>query len=134
MVHIVLVEDDLDDVYFFKMACETLPQKPDITILNDGTKLIEYLETNNGANKIILLDLNMPKLGGFEVLKKLNELGKINQLLIVTYTTSDNEEDIEAAYQLGVKSYLTKPDNLEELSALVSTISEYWFKYNTTPN
>ncbi|MDU0356390.1 response regulator [Paraglaciecola aquimarina] len=92
---------------------------------------MDHLENNNCYGKVILLDLNMPKLDGLGVLKKLNDLGQVEELIIVTYTTSDNESDIKTAYQLGVKSYLTKPDNLTELSALVSVLSEYWFNFNT---
>jgi CheY-like chemotaxis protein len=132
MNDIILVEDDLDDIYFFKRACDSVTPKPNLITLNDGTELITYVQENNCSGKVILLDLNMPKMGGLETLRKLNKLGKTNQLIIIAYTTSDHAIDIKTAYQLGVKSYLTKPDNLPELINLVSHISEYWFKLNLT--
>ncbi|MDU0113102.1 response regulator [Psychrosphaera aquimarina] len=130
MFDLILVEDDLDDIYFFKMACNAVTPKPNLKTLNDGTELIHYLEQNSGIGKVILLDLNMPQMGGLEVLEKLNKLQKVNQLIIITYTTSDHVEDIKSAYKLGVKSYLTKPDNLEQLTQLVSSLNKYWFTFN----
>lgn len=132
MNDIILVEDDLDDIYFFRRACDSVISKPNLITLNDGTELIEYVQENNCSGKVILLDLNMPKVGGLEALRKLNKLGKTNKLVTIVYTTSDHEIDIKTAYQLGVKSYLTKPDNLQQLINLVSHISEYWFTLNLT--
>lgn len=132
MNEIILVEDDVDDIYFFKLACEQITPKPSLVILHDGTELLDYLTEVNCVGKVILLDLNMPKMGGLEVLKQLKKIEKLNQLIIIVYTTSDHSEDIKAAYQLGVKSYLTKPDNIEQLITLLTAICDYWFSNNLT--
>ncbi len=132
MNEIILVEDDVDDIYFFKMACEQINPKLNLVTLHDGTELLDYLTEVDCVGKIILLDLNMPQMGGLEVLKQLKKIEKVNQLIIIVYTTSDHSEDIKAAYQLGVKSYLTKPDNIEQLTKLLNSLCDYWFINNLT--
>ncbi|MCV2885156.1 response regulator [Aestuariibacter sp. AA17] len=133
MTKIILVEDDPDDVYFFKSACGALKPDTNIIVLNDGQELIHYLENNDCRDSVILLDLNMPKLGGLDVLEILNENDSVNELVIVTYTTSSSDSDVKAAYQLGVKSYLTKPDSAKELNELIATLTSYWFKFCRFP-
>ena len=133
MINIILVEDDLDDVYFFKAACKQLKQDINVTRLENGKQLLAYVELNDCSDSIILLDLNMPVMSGMESLEKLNEMGQINSLVIVTYTTSDSESDIKRAYDFGVKSFVTKPDTIEKVSKFLSTLTEYWFTHNSPP-
>lgn len=134
MTSIILVEDDPDDIYFFKSACSSAIPSATVVILNDGLQLLGYLENNICSNSIIMLDLNMPKLNGMDVLRELHNNNKINELFIITYTTSANECDIKEAYQLGVKSYLTKPDNSKDLRALLLSLQDYWFRHNCFPD
>ena len=133
MTKIILVEDDPDDIYFFKSALSNAIPSASLVILNDGLQLLGYVANNVCKDSIILLDLNMPKLNGMDVLHDLHNNNKINELFIITYTTSANECDIKEAYQLGVKSYLTKPDNSEDLRALLTSLNDYWFRHNCFP-
>ena len=133
MANIIIVDDDSDDIYFFLKACRQLQPEPNIIILKDGMELMSHIEQQNCQNSIILLDLNMPQMGGIEVLNNLNELGKINELVVITYSTSSLNQDIKTCYQLGVKSYITKPDNNKELSDLITMLCKYWFELNHLP-
>lgn len=133
MSKIVIVDDDKDDIYFFLKACKKLVPEPQVVPLQDGKELLAYVETESCQNSIILLDLNMPKMGGLEVLSHLNESGKINNMVVITYSTSDNPNDINKCYELGVKSYITKPDSNKHLAALVDNLRNYWFNINQSP-
>ncbi|TMP37455.1 response regulator [Pseudoalteromonas rubra] len=130
MMEIVLVEDDPDDIYFFRQACAELPQEPKVTVLNNGIEFISHVQQSDNQMPVYLLDLNMPHKGGLEALEELQQLGLVNSLLVICYTTSDSPKDIAKAYHLGAKSYLTKPNRLTELTELVQTLIKYWFQYN----
>ncbi|WP_125779466.1 response regulator [Pseudoalteromonas rubra] len=130
MMEIVLVEDDPDDIYFFQQACVNLHQAPKVTVLNNGVEFISHVQNSNSQMPVYLLDLNMPHKGGLEALEELQQRGLVNSLLVICYTTSNSPKDIAAAYQLGAKSYLTKPNRLTELTELVQTLIKYWFQYN----
>lgn len=131
MAELVLIEDDEDDIYFFKEACSQLKQNISITVLGNGWEFIDYIENNSIKNKVFLLDLNMPKLGGLEALSKLQSNPKLSQMVIVTYTTSSRDKDIKDAYKLGVKSYLLKPNSMTEIKHMVEAVSQYWFTINS---
>ena len=133
MAKIIIVDDDQDDIYFFRKACDSLNPTPEIVALNDGLELLNYIHENSCDQAIILLDLNMPKMGGIEVLTEINQLGKINDLVLITYSTSNHDEEVKKCYELGVKSYLTKPDNHQELSELVTVLCKFWFDINHLP-
>ncbi len=134
MASIVIVDDDQDDIYFFKKACDQLVPPPEVIVLHDGIQLLEYLKINSCHESVILLDLNMPKMGGMEALEELNQSGRINELVVITYSTSNHDEEIRKCYELGVKSYLTKPDNNKELADLVTVLSKFWFQINQMPS
>ncbi len=133
MPEFILVEDDDDDIYFFKAACESLSSPINLTVLRDGIELIDYTEKHSVANKVFLLDLNMPQMGGLEALTHLNRLKLFHQMVIVTYTTSSRDKDIWDAYELGVKSYLLKPNSISGIQQLVTTLIHYWFNYTKYP-
>ncbi|WP_440053854.1 response regulator [Pseudoalteromonas sp. T1lg65] len=129
-MELILVEDDPDDVYFFRRAFETLPNAPELEVFSNGKKLLEHINTTPTQNMVVLLDLNMPEMNGFEVMRQLQKQDQIQTLTIICYTTSTHPNDIRTAYKLGAKSYLTKPSRLQELSSLLETLKRYWFDYN----
>ena len=133
MDHVILVEDDPDDIYFFKEVVKNSQLNMQLTIFEDGEELYEFLLKNPSKHYLILLDLNMPRLSGLETLKKINNCSLEKNNIIIAYTTSNYKRDLEEAYQLGVKSYIVKPDNQRDLSELIETILQYWFKWNRLP-
>jgi len=132
MPNIIIVDDDEDDIYFFKKACARIKPSPEVVALKDGAELLALIDSTTALDSVVLLDLNMPNVGGIEVLKRLNESEKINNLVVITYSTSSNPSDIKLCYDLGVKSYITKPDSNVKLTELVSTLCKYWFDFNHT--
>lgn len=130
MPKLVLIEDDDDDIYFFKLACKQANIHIDLTVLRDGQEFIDYVQNNLVLNTVFLLDLNMPKVGGFEALQRIRNHPKFNQMIIIIYTTSSRDKDIYQAYELGIKSYLLKPNSISDIQALIYTVSQYWFVIN----
>ena len=128
-----MVEDDPDDIYFFKEVVKNSQLNIRLTTFEDGGELYEFLLKNPSKQYLVLLDLNMPRLSGLETLKKLNNYSLEKNNIIIAYTTSNYKSDLEEAYQLGVKSYIVKPDNQKDLSELIETLLQYWFKWNRLP-
>lgn len=130
MTEIVLIEDDDDDIYFFKTACLKLDSSINLITLRNGIEFIDYVKKEGIADKIFFVDLNMPKMGGIEALEKLKQLSISAQMISIIYTTSSREKDILDAYEFGAKSYLLKPDSLTKIQELIQSTINYWFKQN----
>lgn len=130
MSKLILVEDDEDDIYFFKNACRREAVEVEIVILNDGSELLDYIDANNCTSDLIMLDLNMPKVGGIEVLTQLKNSGLVYPLNVIVYTTSARKIDVEQAYRLGAKSFIQKPNSQEQLNFLIRSVYVYWFEFN----
>ncbi|WP_111980425.1 response regulator [Algibacillus agarilyticus] len=137
MPHILLVEDDEDDVYLFKKAFATLKQNCQISDLSDGCTFVEYgLKCQKNPEllpDIILLDLNMPKLDGRQALEKIRTLALFQTTPIIIYTTSESPDDIELCYALGAASFITKPYAFEKLVSILTKIMDYWFNVVNLP-
>ncbi|WP_419148578.1 response regulator [Pseudoalteromonas 'SMAR'] len=129
-MELLLVEDDPDDIYFFKRAYNSVTDRPHLKVFNDGSELLHYIERSDAQVQVVLLDLNMPNMSGFEVMKALSEQQLTSNLIIVCYTTSTHHSDINKAYQLGAKSYITKPERLNDLENLIELVKQYWFDHN----
>ncbi|MDO6425771.1 response regulator [Thalassotalea sp. 1_MG-2023] len=130
MRKLVLIEDDDDDIYFFKLACQQVTLDIELTVLRNGLEFIDYVQKNTVLNTVFLLDLNMPKLSGFEALKKISNHPEFNQMVVIIYTTSSRDKDMKFAYELGVKSYLLKPNSMLGIQKLLNNVTQYWFEVN----
>jgi len=104
--------------------------------VRDGQEVLDYLEgqgqfadrTRHPLPQLLLLDLNMPRLDGFDVLAWVREQPGLNNVLIVIFSSSDEPRDINRAYGLGASSYLVKPHSMAELTALVGRFKKYWLE------
>ena len=138
---ILLVEDNLDDVELTLRTLKKNNIKNDVTVVYDGAEALDFLF---GIGKysgrdlttmptVILLDLKLPKIDGFEVLRQIraNELTKL--LPVVILTSSKEEQDIVNSYSLGVNSYVRKPVEFTKLFEAVKQIGLYWLLLNEGP-
>jgi two-component system response regulator len=140
-VTILLADDDADDRAFAIEACRECRFTNDITGVADGEELMEYLRrtgrysarTDRRNPSLILLDLRMPRMDGFEVLKALKADPKLQSIPVVVLTTSEAEEDIVRSYSLGVNSFITKPVTFAGLVQAVRTLGQYWFELVELP-
>ena len=132
-VVILLVEDDPADQKLIKMSLSKEKIINEIHIANNGEEALAYLQrSKNGDDEtpmpdLILLDLNMPGMGGREFLKLLKSDDELGTIPVVILTTSDSEEDILQSYKLQASGYVKKPVNLQEFQNVMQNLSEYWF-------
>ena len=135
---ILLIEDNPDDVELTRIAFAEAGIEHQLVVLRDGAEAIDYLFAQGryaGRDvqeqpAIVLLDLNLPKLDGREVLQAIRSDARTRALPVVVLTTSDEPFDIEATYALGVNSYIRKPVDFEQFVAAVKQIGLYWLVLN----
>jgi CheY-like chemotaxis protein len=135
---ILLVEDNPVDVDLTKRAFKKQNIECEIQIANDGEEAFQALKDwENGITTpptIILLDLKMPRMNGFDVLKIFKKSKVSRNIPIIVLTSSNEEKDIKTAYEFGANSYLLKPIDYGEFLNLVQIISTYWFGINCFSN
>ena len=137
-VEILLVDDNEDDVVIIQEAFAGARLLTVITRTQDGEDALQYLR-REGAYKIarrpglVLLDINMPKKNGFEVLTEMKADPALQHLPVVVLTTSDREEDVIQSYAVGACSYIKKPMDLERLRDVVKQFEQYWTVVSQLP-
>ncbi|CCK79302.1 response regulator [Desulfobacula toluolica] len=138
---ILLAEDDLGDQELTRRALAEGKIKNELHIVQDGEEAIDYLfrrgkytdpETSPWPD-LFLLDLNMPKIDGRRVLAEIKTRKDLPHLAIVVLTTSSQEEDILRSYDLGVKSFITKPVDFTKFIDLIHALENYWFQVVVLP-
>ena len=135
---ILLIEDNPDDAELTRIAFAEAGIDSQLVVVGDGAEALDYLFAR-GAHagrdaadlpSIVLLDLNLPKLDGREVLQALRANPATRGLPVVVLTTSTEPFDVEASYALGVNSYIRKPVDFEQFVAVVKQIGLYWLVLN----
>ena len=135
---ILLVEDNPDDVELTRIAFREAKVANNLVVVSDGAEALDYLfargafaERNpDDLPSIVLLDLNLPKVDGREVLQAIREDPRTRSLPVVVLTTSTEPFDLESAYALGVNSYIQKPVDFERFVWAVQQVGLYWLVLN----
>lgn len=110
MAHVLVAEDDFDDRQMMEETFHTLGRGHEVSFVDDGGLVMDFLETHNSlAVKLIVLDLNMPKVNGTEALKRLKSHPVYKNIPVIIFSTSVNNTEKEKAMSLGAIDYLTKP-------------------------
>jgi two-component system, response regulator len=133
---IVLVEDNEDDIVLTRRALSRNKIGNPLVIARDGAEALELLLGANGDSinpAIILLDLQLPKVDGLSVLKRLREDPRTTLTPIVVLTSSKAEQDIVAGYNLRANSYIRKPVDFDQFTEAVRQIGMYWLLLNEPP-
>lgn len=127
-LNILLVEDDQVDVMNVKRAFEKNHITNPLFVAEDGLEALEKLRNGEvpQGRRLVLLDLNMPKMNGIEFLNELRKDANLAATPVVVLTTSNNERDKIEAYNLNVAGYLVKPVTFGEFSELMVTLNKYW--------
>lgn len=129
-IELLLVEDDPSDIRIIRTL---LKGRPEITVsaCSDGERALEQLNgrlASEGAKlpDLILLDLNMPRKDGRDLLVEIKQDPRLSAIPIVVLTTSNSPEDEKTAYRLGACSFITKPHNLDEFEQVLDVMMDYW--------
>jgi len=136
--NILLVEDDDNDVFFFRRAMKLAGWSSPLQVAQDGKQAIEYLEGRGQFScrdefplpVLVLLDIKLPYLSGLEVLRWIRGDSSLKQLTVIMLTSSKEEIDIERACLLGANAYVVKPAGADDLLDLVNSIWRFWIKHN----
>ena len=139
-ITILHVEDDANDALLFQHACQKAGVGFDLQAVKDGDEAMAYLKGNDGFSdrarhplpQLMLLDLKMPRVNGFDLLTWLRSDDYFKRLPVIILTSSNHEGDIKRAYDMGANSYLVKPVGFDALVEVVKTIHSYWFSLAQT--
>jgi CheY-like chemotaxis protein len=141
-ITILICDDDEDDRLLTQQALENAHVSNRIRFVEDGEQLLDYLyqrgefagETGKAPRPgLILLDLNMPKMGGREALKVIKQDETLRDIPVVVLSTSRLDEDITRSYQLGVNSFITKPVTFSGLVEAMNVLGRYWLEIVELP-
>ena len=130
-IEILLVEDNPADVRLTKEALHEEKLHNNLSVVSDGEEALEFLHKKGKYAKattpdLILLDLNLPKMDGREVLKEIKSDDELKSIPVVILTVSKAEEDVLKTYKLHANCYISKPIDLNQFSRVVKSIKEFW--------
>lgn len=130
---VILVDDDAEDIELFKEAFDSVRIKSELSFFQDGAQALEQLsDSNSPIPHILFLDLNMPKMGGIEMLEKLRKIERLKKLPVAIYSTSSSDSDIEDTLALGANIYIVKPNDFGKLRKVIETVMKIQWQYETS--
>jgi two-component system response regulator len=135
---ILLVEDNADDEELTLRSLQQCNLGNDIIVKRDGVEALDFLHGGDPANDatlpaVVILDLKLPKIDGLGVLKRIREHARTRMLPVVVLTSSAEDSDILATYNLGGNSYVRKPVKMEEFTRATAQLGLYWTVVNLAP-
>ncbi|RJR46783.1 MAG: response regulator [Deltaproteobacteria bacterium] len=137
--NILLVEDNPQDAELVIRALKKQNLADQVQVARDGAEALEMIFDSDGERgglwenlKVILLDLKLPKVSGFEVLEKIKNEARTKAIPVVVLTSSPEESDIKESYRLGANSYVVKPVEYDNFIAAVAQLGSYWLLLNRT--
>jgi len=138
LVHVLVVEDNPGDVRLIGEALKECGRGHDLTVARDGLEALDYLFKSEacGAGQhpdLIILDLNLPKKSGLDVLGKVKKDNALKHIPVVVFTSSSAPADINQAYGRNANCYVTKPADLDEYFRVIGLIESFWLTVATLP-
>jgi two-component system response regulator len=136
---ILLVEDDPNDVELIQIALDSYNFVNKIDVASDGEQAVHYLFGRNGQPptqplpRLVLLDLKLPKIDGIQVLEMIRSNPRTRNLVVVVMTSSAENRDLKACYDLGVNSYIVKPLDFHQFVEMSRQVGFYWMMLNQLP-
>jgi chemotaxis family two-component system response regulator Rcp1 len=137
-IEVLLVEDSPGDVRLTREALKDAKMHINLSVVSDGTEAMAYLRREKihaeaPRPDLILLDLNLPKMDGRDVLKEIKESDALKSIPVVILTTSASPVDVERSYQLHANCYITKPVDLQGFIKVVRSIDDFWLSVVKLP-
>jgi chemotaxis family two-component system response regulator Rcp1 len=132
LVEILLVEDNPSDVLLTQIAMRECKIANRLHVARDGEEALAFLRNEGGQQgaprpDLVMLDLNLPKMDGRELLREMKGDPALRLIPVVVLTTSDSESDVRRSYDLHANAYITKPLDMEQFVRVVKGIDEFWF-------
>jgi CheY-like chemotaxis protein len=137
---ILLVEDDPNDVELIQIALDSYNFVNQIDVVSDGEQAIHYLFGRDGQPpthalpRLVMLDLKLPKIDGIQVLQMIRNSPRTRNLVVVVMTSSAENRDLKACYDLGVNSYVVKPLDFQQFVEMSRQVGFYWMMLNQVPS
>jgi CheY-like chemotaxis protein len=140
-IKILLVEDNLQDIEITRRAFAKGRVGNELMVVRDGEEALDYLYRRGKFQDpsasprpgMILLDLNLPKVGGLEVLQQIKKDESLKTIPVIVLTVSQREQDIVRSYDFGVNTYIQKPVEFDNFMRVINTVHEYWVLVATLP-
>ena len=138
VVHILHIEDSEADIFLIHEAIENLTIQHTIEVAKNGVEALGYInKTGNYKDKptpdLILLDINMPLMDGYEFLQAVKNTDSLKHIPIIMLTTSSSQEDVLKSYANYASSYIVKPDNVDEYDRIAISIRDFWLNVAQLP-
>jgi CheY-like chemotaxis protein len=141
VVELLLVEDNPQDLELAQRALKKANFSNHVQVARDGAEALDFIfgegphrgREVTDAPKLVLLDLNLPKVDGLEVLRRLKGDPRTQSIPVVVLTSSKEQQDVVESYKLGVNSYIVKPVDFEGFAAAVRDVGLYWLLLNQPP-
>jgi two-component system response regulator len=135
---VLLVEDNPDDEELTLRGLRTTNLKNPVDVARDGQEALDYLfgkhdQAAKPVPVVVLLDLHLPRVDGFEVLKRIRAQERTHRVPVVILTSSSEDTDIINGYDLGANSYVRKPVQFEEFATAIAQLGVYWLLINESP-
>jgi CheY-like chemotaxis protein len=137
---ILLVEDNVNDVELTLSALASINLANSVDVVDDGVEALDYLNFRGRYTErpkvypvVVILDLKLPRVNGLEVLKEIREDPKLKQISVVILTSSKEEKDIIAGYDLGVNAYVVKPVDFKAFALAIKELGYFWAIINELP-
>ena len=137
-IHILLVEDNEGDILLIKEAFEDAKIVVKLSVVKDGKEAIDFMDQNGkyageALPDLLLLDVNLPKKNGHEVLKYIKGKDSLKKIPVIMLTTSSTELDINMSYNNYANCYITKPVEVNDFLAVISTVENFWISIVKLP-
>ena len=140
-ITILYAEDDPDDRALMRHALDEIGLADDLRFVEDGEEAMAYLRREGAYADpatapdpaLLLLDLNMPRMDGREVLAAIRSDARLRTLPVIVLTTSDSDEAVRSSYAMGANSYVVKPPSFEQLVGVMRDLGHYWANVVTLP-
>ena len=138
-IHILIIEDNEGDIFLITEALEESKIVNKISVARDGKEAIDFLEKkgkykNENTPDLILLDVNLPKKNGHEVLKYIKTTENLKQIPVIMLTTSSSDKDILLSYKNHANCFITKPLDIDNFFKIVSSIESFWLNIVKLPS
>jgi|TARA_R110000850_G_scaffold271690_1_gene406191 CheY-like chemotaxis protein len=137
-IHILLAEDNLGDIILIREAFAERNLIDRISVVKDGKQALEFIYkdgkyANAETPDLIILDINLPKINGLEVLKKIKKSKDLKKIPVIMLTSSSSQKDINESYDNYANCFITKPDDVDDFLKAINGIEDFWINIGSLP-